>query len=194
MPGIELIVGLGNPEPKYLLTRHNAGFRFIDQLAEQLGWRLRAESKFKGQSADGVISSQKIRLLKPLTYMNLSGHSVALLANFYKIPVDNVLVVYDDMDFDVGVVRLRQGGSAGRHNGVQSVIDCLGHKKFWRLRIGIGHPGERAKVLGYVLGQPILADATSIARATAEAMDCFDLLTAGDFQQAMNRLHVKPQK
>ena len=172
------------------MTRHNAGFWFADGLADKLGWVTRVETKFKGELAEGVVVNEKIRLLKPLTYMNLSGQSVAALVNFYKIPVERVLVVYDDMDFDEGVIRLKKGGSAGRHNGVQNIIENLGDKGFWRLRVGIGHPGDRAKVLGYVLGKPSEDNMMTVMQAIQRGLDCLDLLLAGDFQKIMNQLHA----
>jgi len=173
------------------MTRHNAGFWFVDQLVEKLDWTLRVDTKFKGELGEGVIAHKKVRVLKPLTYMNLSGQSVAALVNFYKIPVEQVLVVYDDLDFDAGVGRLKCGGSAGRHNGVQSVIDCLGAKGFWRLRVGIGHPGDRSKVLNYVLGKPAAVDREAISEVMIKSLECLEGIIAGDFQKVMNHLHIR---
>ncbi|MBT5231560.1 MAG: aminoacyl-tRNA hydrolase [Methylococcales bacterium] len=191
MSGIELIVGLGNPEPKYLMTRHNAGFWFVDHVVDKLSVALRVETKFKGEVGEGVVNSRKIRFLKPLTYMNNSGQAVAALANFYKIPLASILVVYDDMDFDPGVIRLKHGGSAGRHNGVQSMIECLGGKDFWRLRLGVGHPGDRAKVTGFVLGKPSESDFTLMSEAVLDGASSLTELIEGDFQKVMGELHTK---
>ena len=194
MSKIKLIVGLGNPEPKYLLTRHNAGFWFVDRTASGRGCVLKLESKFKGAVGEVVLGAEKVRFLQPMTYMNRSGFSVAAAANFYKIEPEEILVVYDDLDFDPGVVRLKQGGSAGRHNGIKSIIECLGgQKQFWRLRIGIGHPGDKSKVLGYVLGKPCESELELIV-AEIDRVDLqLNNIVMGEFQKAMNELHVKKE-
>src|SRR5262245_10833550 len=144
---IDLIVGLGNPDPEYLTTRHNAGFWFADLLAREHGGHFAKERKLKGESAEIRIAGRKIRLLKPMTYMNASGESVQAAVSYYKIPVEHVLVAYDEIDFPVGRVQLRFDGSSAGHNGVGSVIEHVG-PKFWRVRFGVGHPRDRQQQPG----------------------------------------------
>lgn len=147
---IDLIVGLGNPGSKYEQTRHNAGFWFVEEIARLKGAHFRPEAKFSGDVCKVVLEGRDIWLLKPNTFMNLSGQSVNKLASFYKIPKDNILVAHDELDLDPGVVRLKTGGGHGGHNGLRDIINHLG-KEFQRLRIGIGHPGSRDDVVDYVL-------------------------------------------
>jgi peptidyl-tRNA hydrolase, PTH1 family len=192
MAKIKLIVGLGNPDPKYLTTRHNAGFWFVDRVARSFDVDLKIESKFKAATAEVFLSGNKVRLCEPLTYMNNSGFSVAAIANFYKIEAEEILVAYDDLDFDPGTVRLKQGGSAGRHNGIKSIIECLaGQKQFWRCRIGIGHPGDRSKVTGFVLGRPSAVDLDLISGVIDRVLVQLNDVVSGDFQKVMNELHCK---
>ena len=188
--GIRLIVGLGNPGEQYEATRHNVGFWLVDRIAEDFRETFRAESKFFGQLARVRVAGEDLRLLKPSTYMNRSGQSIAAVARFYSIPPEQILVAHDELDHPVGQVRLKQGGGHAGHNGLRDTIAALGGSRdFWRLRIGIAHPGERTLVTGYVLGRPSKADAEQIDAALADAERILADLVAGRFQIAMNRLH-----
>ena len=158
---LKLIVGLGNPGTEYARTRHNAGFQFLDELAGRHGAFFRSEPRHQAELARARVADQELWLLKPMSYMNHSGDPLRSVAGFYKIPVESILVAYDELDFPPGVVRLKQGGGAAGHNGMRSVIAHMGDA-FWRLRIGIGHPGDRAAVLDYVLGRPLAEQAEQI--------------------------------
>ena len=185
---LKLIVGLGNPGTEYARTRHNAGFQFVEELARRHEATFRSEPRHRGELARARIAGMDIWLLKPMSYMNRSGDAVRSVADFYKVPVAAVLVAYDELDFPAGVIRLRQGGGAAGHNGMRDVIAHMGDA-FWRLRIGIGHPGDRAQVLDYVLGRPSAADAQLIREALLAAADVVPLLLTEGAQIAMNRLH-----
>ena len=187
---LTLIVGLGNPGPTYARTRHNAGFEFLDELSRRLGASLRHEGRHQGEVARASIAGTEVRLLKPMTYMNLSGQSVQSVAGFYRIPPQSILVAHDELDFPPGVVRLKEGGGAGGHNGLRDLIARLGDG-FWRLRIGIGHPGDRDAVLDYVLGRPPAAEAGLIHEAVLAAADAVPMMLTDGAQKAMNRLHVR---
>lgn len=187
---ITLIVGLGNPGAEYVKTRHNAGFWLLDQWAEQQRGQFRHEAKFHGEMCRIESGSHKYYLLKPSTFMNLSGKAVAALANFYKIPPEQILVAHDELDFAEGVARLKQGGGDGRHNGLKSIIACLGSNQFLRLRIGIGHPGHSEKVLGHVLGVPSKEQQAAIQTALDKSIDVLPLLLAGELHAATQRLHT----
>jgi PTH1 family peptidyl-tRNA hydrolase len=188
--GIRLIVGLGNPGEQYEATRHNVGFWLVDRIAADFREPFRAEPKFYGQLARISVGGADLRLLKPSTYMNRSGQSIAAVARFYSIPPEQILVAHDELDHPVGQVRLKQGGGHAGHNGLRDTIAALGGSRdFWRLRIGIAHPGDRTLVTGYVLGRPSKADAEQIDAALAAAERILDDLVAGRFQIAMNRLH-----
>ncbi len=189
MSSISLIVGLGNPGSEYERTRHNAGFFFIDALAERQGVSLRRESKFHGEAAKVLIGGHQVWLLKPDTFMNRSGQSLAALANFYKIPIESVLVVHDELDLEPGVVRLKKGGGHGGHNGLRDIIARTGSKDFWRLRLGIGHPGHSSKVTGFVLGKPSTDERIELDRAIDRVLDELPAILGGEQQKAMNRLH-----
>lgn len=183
--GVRLIVGLGNPGARYQATRHNAGFWFVDALAAQRGVALKPAARYHGElaEADGGW------LLKPTTFMNRSGQAVAALAGFYKIPLGQILVVHDELDLAPGIARLKQGGGHGGHNGLRSLIADLGGADFWRLRIGIGHPGHRDLVTDYVLTKPAQADRELIESAIARALEVMAELRSGDVQRAIHRLH-----
>jgi peptidyl-tRNA hydrolase, PTH1 family len=185
---LKLIVGLGNPGTEYARTRHNAGFQFADELARRHGARFRSEPRHRGEVARVRVADTELWLLKPMSYMNHSGDPVRSVANFYKVPVESLLVAYDELDFPAGVVRLKQGGGAAGHNGMRDVIGQMGDG-FWRLRIGIGHPGDRSQVLDYVLGRPGAADAQLMQEAIAAAADIVPVLMQDGAQPAMNRLH-----
>jgi len=187
---LKLIVGLGNPGTEYARTRHNAGFQFADELARRHGAGFRSEPRHRGELARVRIGSEELWLLKPMNYMNHSGDAVQSVASFYKVPVESILVAYDELDFPAGVVRLRQGGGAAGHNGLRDVIAQMGDG-FWRLRIGIGHPGDRSLVLDYVLGKPPAAEAELIRAAIMAAADIVPVLTAEGPQLAMNLLHSR---
>ncbi len=190
MPGtpLRLVVGLGNPGPTYARTRHNAGFALVDELARRAGAGFRSEPRHQGEVARARIAEQELWLLKPMTYMNLSGASVQSLAGFYKIAPEAILVAHDELDFPPGVVRLKLGGGAGGHNGLRDIMARLG-ESFWRLRIGIGHPGDRSAVLDYVLGRPPQAEAALIEEAVSAAADVLPHILLEGAEKAMNRLH-----
>jgi PTH1 family peptidyl-tRNA hydrolase len=187
---LKLIVGLGNPGTEYARTRHNAGFQFADELAARHGASFRSEPRHRGELARVRIAETDLWLLKPMNYMNHSGDAVQSVASFYKVPVEAILVAYDELDFPTGVVRLKQGGGAAGHNGLRDVIAQMGDG-FWRLRIGIGHPGDRAQVLDYVLGRPPAAEAELLRAGIAAAADIVPVLLAEGAQIAMNRLHTR---
>ena len=187
---LKLIVGLGNPGTEYARTRHNAGFQFVDELARRHGAEFRSEPRHRAEVARARIAGAEVWLLKPMSYMNHSGDPVRSIASFYKVPLQSILVAYDELDFPAGVVRLKQGGGAAGHNGMRDVIAQLGDD-FWRLRIGIGHPGDRAQVLDYVLGRPSATDAQLIRDALLSAADAVPVLLTEGAQIAMNRLHSR---
>ena len=187
---IDLIVGLGNPDPKYLLTRHNAGFWFVDALAKRYGGRFASERKLEGQAAEVAIDGRRVRLLKPMTYMNLSGRSLAKAVGYYKLPLERVLVAYDEIDLPPGRLKLKFGGGHAGHNGMRSVIEHVG-ADVWRLRIGVGHPGRGLKsASGHVLQRAAGAEEDSIVEAIGHALDCVPLLLEKGPALAMNRLHA----
>jgi peptidyl-tRNA hydrolase, PTH1 family len=187
---LKLIVGLGNPGTEYARTRHNAGFQFLDELAARHGAIFRSEPRHRAEVARARIGAAELWLLKPMSYMNRSGDPVRSVSTFYKVPLESILVAYDELDFPAGVVRLKLGGGAAGHNGMRDVIAHMGDG-FWRLRIGIGHPGDRTQVLDYVLGRPDAADAALIHEALAAAADAVPVLLSEGAQIAMNRLHSR---
>ncbi|MEJ2362070.1 MAG: aminoacyl-tRNA hydrolase [Gammaproteobacteria bacterium] len=186
---IELIVGLGNPGREYVDTRHNAGFWFVDAVARKFGGDFRYERKFQGEVARTRIEQQEIWLLKPDTYMNLSGQAVLALMQFYKIGLANILVAHDELDLPAGVARLKQGGGHGGHNGLRDISQRCGGNGFQRLRLGIGHPGDKRRVTGHVLSKVSTDDLRAIEDAMEAAMGVLPQVVAGDFQKAMNTLH-----
>ena len=190
MEGLRLIVGLGNPGPEHARTRHNAGFRFVDALADKTGARFNIDSKLFGESAKAEIGGRSVWLLKPATFMNLSGKSVLAALRFWKIEPEEALLVHDELDLPPGVARLKFDGGHGGQNGLRDTIRVLGHGKFHRLRIGIGHPGDKNKVTGWVLGRASSGDDIEIARAIDDALDVLPLAVQGDFNEAMKRLHT----
>lgn len=185
---LKLIVGLGNPGTEYARTRHNAGFQFVDELAARHGASFRTEPRHRGELARARIGDADLWLLKPMNYMNNSGDAVQSVASFYKVPLESILVGYDELDFPPGVARLKQGGGAAGHNGMRDVIAQMGDG-FWRLRIGIGHPGDRSQVLDYVLGRPPAEDAQLIRAAIQAGADIVPVLLADGAQVAMSLLH-----
>jgi PTH1 family peptidyl-tRNA hydrolase len=191
MSAIRLIVGLGNPGAEYEKTRHNAGFWLVDELAWQLKASLKPESKFFGEVARASHpAGGELWLLKPATFMNLSGQAVGALARFYKIAPEEVLVVHDELDLEPGVARFKQGGGHGGHNGLKDIIAKLGTPNFWRLRLGIGHPGDRSEVVNFVLKKPRAEEQTLIDDAIARALRELPAALAGDFATAMKALHT----
>ena len=190
MTAIKLIVGLGNPGSEYRGTRHNAGADFVEALARQCGANLQAETKFFGMTGRVTLSGHDLRLLIPTTFMNLSGKSVAAMAQFYKVAVEEILIAHDELDIPPGAAKFKRGGGHGGHNGLRDIVPALGNNKdFCRLRIGIGHPGHASKVTGYVLGAAPQADRTAIDACIDEAIKALPLLLDGDETKAMTRLH-----
>jgi PTH1 family peptidyl-tRNA hydrolase len=190
MAGLRLIVGLGNPGPEHLRTRHNAGFWFVDALADRLGARFGLESKLFGDTAKVEIAGQPVWLLKPATYMNLSGKSVTAALRYWKIEPEEALLAHDELDLPPGAARLKFDGGHGGQNGLRDTMRLLGHGRFHRLRLGIGHPGHKDKVTPWVLGRPGRDDEAALLRAIDDAIAVLPLAVAGDFNEAMKRLHT----
>ena len=188
---IKLLVGLGNPGPEYEHTRHNAGFWWVDAAARRLGARLTAERAFFGLAGRATHPEGPVWLLEPQTYMNLSGKAVAALARFYKIAPQELLVVHDELDLPPGQMRLKLGGGHAGHNGLRDIHAQLGSPDYWRLRLGIGHPGVKAEVANYVLRKPPAAEREAIEQSIDASVAQLDLLIAGRMEQAMMKLHPK---
>lgn len=187
---IKLIAGLGNPGPEYSKTRHNAGVWFVEELARCHNISLRPEKKYSGLYGKGVIAGNLVHLIIPTTFMNLSGQAVAPLANFFKISVDEILVAHDELDMLPGTCKIKKGGGHGGHNGLRDIIARMANNKdFYRLRIGIDHPGHRDKVTGHVLGKAPKAEQERIEQAIDEASRCLDIWLKDDLKKAQNRLH-----
>ncbi|EKN4698470.1 aminoacyl-tRNA hydrolase [Yersinia ruckeri] len=190
MSSIKLIVGLANPGAEYAQTRHNAGAWFVDRLAESNNQSLKEEGKFYGYTARLNLAGQDVRLLVPSTFMNLSGKAVSAIASFYRILPEEILVAHDELDIPPGVAKLKLGGGNGGHNGLKDIQSQLGNNpNFYRLRIGIGHPGDKSKVTGFVLGKPPASEQALIDETIDEAIRCTDVLLKEDVTKAMNRLH-----
>lgn len=189
MSEIKLIVGLGNPGREHEGTRHNAGFWWVDEFARAHQFSFKAENKFHGWAAHGSMHGHELFLLKPQTFMNVSGRAVGALAQFYKIDPQHMLVVHDELDLPPGSAKLKLGGGHGGHNGLKDIIAHLGTRDFWRLRIGIGHPGERADVSSYVLNPPRREEAELIRPAMQRALDVAHLMVEGKLEAAMLKLH-----
>ena len=190
MTAIKLIVGLGNPGSEYRGTRHNAGADFVTELARQCGTSLQAESKFSGLAGRVTLSGHDVRLLIPTTFMNRSGKAVAAMAQFFKFAPEEILVAHDELDIPAGTARFKQGGGHRGHNGLRDIVPALGNNKdFYRLRIGIGHPGHASQVTGFVLGAPSQVDRTRMEACIDEAIAALPLLLDGDGTKAMTRLH-----
>jgi PTH1 family peptidyl-tRNA hydrolase len=188
---VKLVVGLGNPGPEYEATRHNAGFWWVENLADAQRVRLRAQSKFFGRMGRLTDDGYDCWLLLPSTFMNASGRAVEAVAAFYKIAPDDILVVHDELDLPPGTVRLKKGGGVAGHNGLKDIAARLG-PDFWRLRIGIGHPGDRDAVIDYVLHPPRQEEAELISNAVEHSLEIWPLIRAGEMEKAMHRLHTKP--
>lgn len=188
---VKLVVGLGNPGPEYEATRHNAGFWWVENLADAQRVRLRAQSKFFGRVGRLTDDGSDCWLLLPSTYMNESGRAVQAMAAFYKIVPDEILVVHDELDLPPGTARLKKGGGVAGHNGLRDISAKLG-PDFWRLRIGIGHPGDRDMVVDYVLHRPRQEEAELISNAVEHSLEVWPLIQAGEMEKAMHRLHTTP--
>ena len=190
---MKLVAGLGNPGRKYESTRHNAGFWWAERLARQARASLRSEARFHGRLAKIEPPHGEAWLLLPETYMNHSGQSVAALLSYFKLPLESVLIVHDELDLPAGTVRLKKGGGTGGHNGVSDVAAHLGSKDFWRLRIGIGHPGlgMRDEVLDYVLQPPRAEERDLIEAAIDRSLELWALIAEAKMEAAMLKLHTK---
>lgn len=191
---IRLLVGLGNPGPEYEATRHNAGFWWIDAVAARLSVRLAADKASAGFVGRANRPEGPLWLLEPQTFMNASGRSVAALARFYKIAPQEILVVHDELDLLPGQMRLKLGGSHAGHNGLRDIHAQLGSADYWRLRLGIGHPGVKAEVIHHVLRKPPAAEREAIDKAIESSVAQLDLLLAGRMEEAMRLLHVRPAR
>lgn len=189
MSNISLIVGLGNPGSEYAQTRHNAGFWFIEQLADKYGITLKNDPKFHGISGRGHIEGHDVRLLLPTTFMNRSGQSVVPFAKFYQIAPEAILIAHDELDMNPGVIRLKTGGGHGGHNGLRDIVPHIG-PNFHRLRIGIGHPGSKEKVSGHVLGKAPSSEQSLMDAAIDHALSKVKLLVQGQVPQAMNQINA----
>jgi len=190
-PPIRLIAGLGNPGRQHERDRHNVGFWLLSRLAEQQRVALVKDAKYQALVGRLSTGSGEVWLLEPQTYMNLSGKSVGGLARFFKIAPEEILVIHDELDFAPGVAKLKLGGGVAGHNGLKDISAALGSQNFWRLRIGIGHPGDRSLVGDYVLSSPTPAERELIEAAMAKSQDCLPALLEGDMEAAMLKLHTK---
>jgi PTH1 family peptidyl-tRNA hydrolase len=186
---IRLIVGLGNHGSKYEETRHNAGFWLVDEIARRHGGMFRPEKKFHGEVCLTRISGRECWLLKPATYMNRSGLAVSSLANYFKIEAEQMLVAHDELDMEPGVVRLKKGGGHAGHNGLRDIISAINSRDFWRLRIGIDHPGDARQVSDYVLSRPSREDRERIEDGLDRAIRLLPQIITGESQKVMNQLH-----
>lgn len=189
MSEIKLIVGLGNPGREYEATRHNAGFWWVDEFAQKNKFVFKAENKFHGMAARSMVHGHELYLLKPQTFMNVSGRAVGALVQFYKIEAAQILVVHDELDLPPGSAKLKLGGGHGGHNGLKDIIAHLGTRDFWRLRIGIGHPGDREEVANFVLNAPRKEEQVLIEGALQRAQDVAPFIIEGKMEAAMLKLH-----
>lgn len=194
MSSIQLIAGLGNPGPQYARTLHNIGFWFVDDLARQGNTSFRREPKFFAEVCEVTLAARRVRLLKPETYMNLSGQSLLAVSQFYKLPVESLLVVHDEIDLPPGTLRLKQGGGHGGHNGLRDIASRLGSNEFARLRIGVGHPGHKDDVHDYVLNAPRKEQQEALRTGLDEALKVIPQIIAGEFKQVMNVLHRRRRR
>ncbi len=185
---LKVIVGLGNPGPEHLLTRHNAGFWFVDALAAKLGAHFRSHAKFHGDQCRVTLAGAEITLLKPMTYMNRSGLAIRALTDYLKVTPAQTLVVHDELDLPVGQARFKLGGGHGGHNGLRDAITHFG-TDFWRLRLGVGHPGDRSEVIDYVLRRAPKDEEEKILAAVASCVDALEIFVDKGAERAMNWLH-----
>ena len=191
---IRLLVGLGNPGPEYEATRHNAGFWFIDEVARSLRVSLTPERGYFGLAARASTADGPVWLLQPMTFMNLSGKSVAALARFFKIEPGEILVAHDELDLLPGHVKMKFGGSHAGHNGLKDIQAQLGSADFWRLRLGIGHPGVKAEVVNYVLRKPLAEQREAIDKSIEQSIVALPLMLEGDMERALMKVHAKPPR
>jgi PTH1 family peptidyl-tRNA hydrolase len=191
---IRLLVGLGNPGPEYDATRHNAGFWFIDEVARELRVNLAPERSYFGLVARVNRPEGPIWLLEPMTFMNLSGRSVVALARFFKIAPGEILVAHDELDLLPGHAKMKFGGSHAGHNGLKDIQAQLGSADFWRLRLGIGHPGDRAEVVNYVLRKPRAEQREAMAKSIEQSISALPLMLEGDMERALMKVHAKPPR
>ncbi len=187
---LKLIVGLGNPGPEHLLTRHNAGFWFVDALASKYDARFRSHTKFHGDVCKIQCAGAELMLLKPMTYMNRSGLAIRAVTDYLKVTPAETLVAHDELDLPVGDARLKLGGGHGGHNGLRDTITHIG-PDFWRLRLGIGHPGDKSQVIDYVLQRASKSDEEKILTAVGEALNALPIFLEHGSERAMNGLHRK---
>ena len=190
MCAFKLIVGLGNPGSKYEETRHNAGLLLLDDLARSFSANFVAEKKFQGDLARTTIGGCDVRLLKPTTFMNLSGESVRAVASFYRIEAEQILVAHDELDIPPGTVKLKQGGGHGGHNGLRDIINHMG-RDFWRARLGIGHPGDAKKVVSFVLQRAPKSETDLLQNCVDDVVREMPGIVSGEMEKAMQSLHTK---
>ncbi len=188
---VKLIVGLGNPGPEYQMTRHNAGFWFLDALAGRLSLAFNTEKKFQTEVCRFQQSNTDCRLAKPQTFMNESGSAVQAMLNFYKLELSQILVVHDEIDLEPGTIRFKIGGGHGGHNGLRDIIQKTGANNFNRLRIGVGHPGSKDRVISSVLGRPSKQDEDKIINAIVDVIEQRDWVFAGEIEKLMNQFNQK---
>ena len=193
MAAISLVCGLGNPGAQYEATRHNAGLWFLDALQRVVPLPWRPETRFFGDLADTRVGQQRVRFLKPATFMNECGGAVASVCSYFDIPAEAVLVVHDDLDLPPGTVRVKQGGGHGGHNGLRDIFSKLGSREFIRLRIGVGHPGNSDDVTDWVLRKPSSEDRTAILDAIDRALGQIDPMMSGNLEPVMKALHTQPK-
>lgn len=190
MDGLKAIIGLGNPGPQYDRTRHNAGFWLLDALVQRLGLRLVSESRLGGEAAKAEIANRPVWLFRPLKFMNRSGQPVQAMLAYYRIAPEQALIAHDELDLPPGTARLKFDGGHGGQNGLRDIMAQLGHGRFHRLRIGIGHPGRKDQVNPWVLGRPAQADEAAIRASIDRALEVLDLAVIGNINEAMKRLHT----
>ncbi len=188
---IDLIVGLGNPGSEYTQTRHNVGFWFLDELVKKNNITFQAQSKFFGDTAQIKTADHNCWLLKPSTFMNRSGQSVGALATYYRIPIERILVIHDELDLETGTLRLKEGGGHGGHNGLRDITSRFNSDQYLRIRLGIGHPGTGADVSKYVLNKPTLTEEIEIQNVISRTLEFMPDILSGNLQKAMNELHRK---
>ena len=185
----QLLIGLGNPGARYEATRHNAGAWLIERVARRYASGFKSSPRCFGAVADAKVGGTRVRLFRPDTFMNHSGRAVAAVAGFYKVPAERILIAHDEIDLPAGTVRLKRGGGHGGHNGLRDVVPCLGGAGFSRIRIGVGHPGSRERVIGHVLDRPPPAERAAIDQAIERVMEDVERIVGGDLEGVMNTLH-----
>ena len=186
-----LVAGLGNPGSRYAGTRHNAGFRLVERVAERYGGVFRSSARFAGETAELRVAGRVVRLLKPRTFMNHSGRAVAAMSSYFRCPAAGILVAHDEIDLPPGTVRLKRGGGTGGHRGLEDIVPALGARTFSRVRIGVGHPGSASEVIGYVLRRAPAPEQALIDEAIDRALHHFESMLDGNLEPAMNVLHTR---